>query len=184
MNTDKNSLFVFVEDADVENFVSNYVDGEEIFGQTDIYNNKIAFLGSSGKIATHRWIYGSGQQVIKFTVKNSLTNITSSNNATVIEYGSNYVNTITVDEGCILSSININVGGTDVTQTSWNAETNTINIDYVTGNISITGVVLKGVSISYTLPNCTSTNNITEVFSTFSTSNNAINEVYAHILSS
>ena len=78
MNTDKNSLFVFVEDADVENFVSNYVDGEEIFGQTDIYNNKIAFLGSSGKIATHRWIYGSGQQVIKFTVKNSLTNITSS----------------------------------------------------------------------------------------------------------
>ena len=28
MNTDKNSLFVFVEDADVENFVSNYVDGE------------------------------------------------------------------------------------------------------------------------------------------------------------
>ena len=162
MNTDKNSLFVFVEDADVENFVSNYVDGEEIFGQTDIYNNKIAFLGSTGKIATHRWIYGSGQQVIKFTVKNSLTNITSSNNATVIEYGSNYVNTITVDEGCILSSININVGGTDVTQTSWNAETNTINIDYVTGNISITGVVLKGVSISYTLPNCTSTNNITE----------------------
>ena len=84
MNTDKNSLFVFVEDADVENFVSNYVDGEEIFGQTDIYNNKIAFLGSSGKIATHRWIYGSGQQVIKFTVKNSLTNITSSNNSTVI----------------------------------------------------------------------------------------------------
>ena len=69
MNTDKNSLFVFVEDADVENFISNYVDGEEIFGQTDIYNNKIAFLGSSGKIATHRWIYGSGQQVIKYMAR-------------------------------------------------------------------------------------------------------------------
>ena len=81
----------------------------------------------------------------------------------VVEYGATYENTITVNDGYSLKSISISVGGVDVTDTAWNPETNTINIDYVTGNIMISGVTLRGCSVSYTLPNCTSSIDIAEV---------------------
>lgn len=159
----KDSPFMFISDENVDQFIADYVDGEEITGKTDIYNKKVAFLGSTGKIATHRLIYGAGQQVIKFTVKNTLQNVTMSFTNSVVDYGTRYENTITVNDGYSLKSISISVGGIDVTDTAWNPETNTITIDYVTGNIMISGTTLRGCSISYTLPNCTSSVDIVEV---------------------
>lgn len=57
--------FVYVDDENIDTFVSKYLNYEyEIFGESDKYNSSIVFLGSTGQIATHGQIFGSNEVFI------------------------------------------------------------------------------------------------------------------------
>ena len=73
-----------------------------------------------------------------FTVTNTLTNCTTSNNATKVSSGGSYEATITGINNYAIESatVSITMGGVDITQTAYSD--GVINIASVTGNLSIT----------------------------------------------
>ena len=115
---------------------------------------------------TYRYVYtGSTSEITIYTITNSLSNSISSNNNSSIAKGSSYSATITPNDGYNISSINITMGGVDVTNTVVSG--NTISISNVTGNIviTVTTTVISTTTkytITNTLNNCTNSNtNIT-----------------------
>ncbi|PWM78479.1 MAG: hypothetical protein DBY41_08590 [Clostridium sp.] len=111
---------------------------------------------------------GDTPTVKTYTITDTLTNCINSNISTSVDENSNYVATITPTDGYTLTgaSVNITMGGTDITSTAYN--NGTINISSVTGNVVITiSTVQMPQPIYYTitnnLTNCTSNNNNTSV---------------------
>lgn len=73
-----------------------------------------------------------------YTITNNLTHCSNSNTSTSVNENSNYAATITPTESYTLTdaSVNITMGGADITSTAYNH--GTINITSVTGNVVIT----------------------------------------------
>ena len=73
-----------------------------------------------------------------YNITNNLTHCTNSNTNTTVTKNNSYVATITPADGYTLTgaSVNITMGGTNITSTSYN--NGTINISSVTGDIVIT----------------------------------------------
>ena len=79
------------------------------------------------------------QAVTKYTITNNLTGVTNSNNSTVISEGNTYMGVLSANTtGYMVTNVSIMVGSTDVTSTAYNSDTNTITIENVQGNITIT----------------------------------------------
>ena len=83
----------------------------------------------------------SGKTILSrrvFTITNTLTNCTSSNSATSINYGSQYSATITANSGYTLENavVTVTMDGVDVTSTAYN--NGVISISSVTGSLVIT----------------------------------------------
>lgn len=76
---------------------------------------------------------GEGEEVIYYTIKKTLTNVTINNSATSVAAGSAYSATLTADEGYTLDSVTVTMGGEAVLVTD-----GIIYIASVTGNIVIT----------------------------------------------
>lgn len=74
--------------------------------------------------------------VINYTITNTLTNCSNSNNASTIQENSSYTATITASSGYTLDSVTVTMGGTNITSTVYN--NGAISISAVTGNIVIT----------------------------------------------
>ena len=150
--------FVYVNDNKVNEYKSTlmFSDSSLPHNNNVTYNKAIAFLGSTGQIATNGNLYGCSQ-LITFDIKNDLLHCTFSNNDTSIQYGKAYNNTITVDADYDIISIQITMGGIDITTTAYKDDT--ISINKVTGNIYITGVVSSDdFSVTQNIDNCTTTN--------------------------
>ena len=71
-----------------------------------------------------------------YRITNNLTNCTSSNSATTVDKNSAYNATITANNNYTISTINVTMGGVDITSTAVNS--NIITIPQVTGDIIIT----------------------------------------------
>lgn len=104
--------------------------------------------------------------VTTYTITNNLTNCVNSNTETTVAENSSYVTTITPSDGYTLTdaSVNITMGGIDITSTAYS--NGTINIASVTGDVVITINTMQiPQTIYYTitnnLTNCTSNNNKT-----------------------
>lgn len=78
-------------------------------------------------------------QSVTYTVTNNLTGVTNSNSQTEVTDGF-YSATLTVEDGFMLNSVVITMGGVDVTDSVYTAETGSILITEVTGDIVITAV--------------------------------------------
>jgi hypothetical protein len=77
-----------------------------------------------------------------YAIINNLTNVTTSNaNISIIANGS-YSTTLTVNDGCTLSSVSITMGGTDITSTAY--VNGVVTIAAVTGLLIITAVATSG----------------------------------------
>lgn len=76
--------------------------------------------------------------VENYLIKNTLTNCTTSNDATEIAPDGNYTATITADEGYTLTDAEVTIvmGGVDITSIAY--DSGTITISKVTGNVNIT----------------------------------------------
>ena len=75
-------------------------------------------------------------QSMDYSVTNTLTKCTTSNSATKATKGSIYSSTISANTNCVLSTVKVTMGGTDITSSAVSG--GTINISNVTGNIVIT----------------------------------------------
>lgn len=94
-------------------------------------------------------------------ITKNLTGCTISNSASQVEYGESYTATIAPESGKSINSVVIKMGGVDITSTAYSAGSGAINIDRVTGAVSITAsATVPSVlySITRNLTNCTSSN--------------------------
>ena len=76
-------------------------------------------------------------EVVTFSVSNSLSNLTTSNSALSIGRDEAYIAVLMVEEGYLLKTITVTMGGVDITDTVWDSEMSTITVPAVTGNLVI-----------------------------------------------
>ena len=76
------------------------------------------------------------------TVTYDLTNAASSNTASFVNDGGSYTTTLTANPGYALSSVTVTMGGTDITNTAYNANTGLVSIASVTGDVVIAAVAV------------------------------------------
>ena len=79
-----------------------------------------------------------------YTITNNLTNCNNSNSDEIVSANSMYSATITADEGYVLNTITVTMGGTDITNAVVNS--NTITINSVTSNVVITAKAIEEVT--------------------------------------
>ena len=107
----------------------------------------------------YSFCYGAGidrtigyAATVYHSVTNTLTNVTTSNEAVAAEDGTAYSATITAAGGYNMSSVTVKMGGTDITATAYNADTGVISIAAVTGDVVITAKATKVVSYHNLVP--------------------------------
>ncbi len=94
-------------------------------------------------------------------ITKNITGCTISNTASQVEYGEAYTAVIAADSGKTITSVVVKMGGVDITATAYSAGSGAINIDRVTGAVSITAsasVPSVLYSITRNLTNCASSN--------------------------
>lgn len=125
------------EVAKVENGVVTPVGGgtATITAKTTINNNEYS---------------ATCQVTVPYTVTKDATNATIEGAETVIPGGA-YTATITPDSGYVVDSVTVIMGVENVTATTYTAETHTINISSVTGDIKIIVTVVDDMSNNFTL---------------------------------
>ena len=76
------------------------------------------------------------------SVTYALTNAASSNTASIVNDGDSYTTTLSANSGYALYSVTITMGGIDITDSVYNADTGTVSIPAVTGNVVITAATV------------------------------------------
>ena len=76
------------------------------------------------------------------SVTYALTNAASSNTVSIVNDGDSYTTILSANSGYALSSVTVTMGGTDITNTAYNAGTGTVSIPAVTGNVVITAAAV------------------------------------------
>lgn len=107
----------------------------------------------------YSFCYGAGidrtigyAATIYHSIINTLTNVTTSNDAVAAEDGTAYSATITAADGYTMSSVTVAMGGTDITSTAYNSDTGVVSIAAVTGDVVITAKATKVVSYHNLVP--------------------------------
>ena len=90
----------------------------------------------------YSFCYGAGidrtigyAATVYYSITNTLTNVTTSNDAVAAEDGTAYSATITAADGYTMSSVTVAMGGTDITSTAYNSDTGVVCIAAVTGDV-------------------------------------------------
>ena len=97
---------------------------------------------------------GSPGEVIKYSIINNLANCTTENNIGTIKANDSYTTNIIANDGYILNSITVTMGGYNISSTVVNE--NNINIPNVIGNVVITARASEIVKIAlYKISNIT-----------------------------
>ncbi len=111
--------------------------GYELPDSVTVTNATASYDGTSGSLAisgaTEDVTVTAAGELIYFSVTNNLTEVTNSNDATTIGYGSAYTATLTPTTDYEIIVLSVSMGGLAVEVTD-----NTINIPSVTGNIVVT----------------------------------------------
>ncbi len=107
----------------------------------------------------YSFCYGAGRDrtigyaaTVYHSITNTLTNVTTSNDAVAAEDGTSYTATLTAKSGYTLGEVTVKMGGADITATAYNANTGVISIAAVTGDIAITAKATKVVSYHNLVP--------------------------------
>ena len=107
----------------------------------------------------YSFCYGAGidrtigyAATVYYSITNTLTNVTTSNDAVAAEDGTAYSATITAADGYTMSSVTVKMDGTDITSTAYNSDTGVVSIAAVTGDVVITAKATKVVSYHNLVP--------------------------------
>lgn len=113
----------------------------------------------------YSFCYGAGidrtigyASTVYHSITNTLTNVTTSNEAVAAEDGTSYAATLTAKSGYTMGEVTVNMGGTDITATAYNADTGVVNIAAVTSNVVITAKATKVVSYHNLVPTAVDSN--------------------------
>lgn len=113
----------------------------------------------------YSFCYGAGidrtigyAATVYYSITNTLTNVTTSNDAVAAEDGTAYSATITAADGYTMSSVTVAMGGTDITSTAYNSDTGVVSIAAVTGDVVITAKATKVVSYHNLVPTAIDSN--------------------------
>lgn len=113
----------------------------------------------------YSFCYGAGidrtigyAATVYYSITNTLTNVTTSNDAVAAEDGTAYSATITAADGYTMSSVTVKMGGTDITSTAYNSDTGVVSIAAVTGDVVITAKAAKVVSYHNLVPTAIDSN--------------------------
>lgn len=82
---------------------------------------------------------------VQYTITNTLTQCTNSNNASVINELTAYSGTLTANSGYVIATVTVTMGNADITSTAYDSSTHAISIASVTGNIVITAEAIEDV---------------------------------------
>lgn len=97
------------------------------------------------------------EEIISYSITNTLSNATNSNSTSTIVEGEVYTATISANTGYSVSSIKVTMGGTDITSTAVSG--NNISIASVTGDVVITvSTTVNTYSVTNTLTKVTTNN--------------------------
>ena len=114
---------------------------------------------NSSEQVLYSFCYGAGidrtigyAATVYHSITNTLTNVTTSNDAVAAEDGTAYSATITAADGYTMSSVTVAMGGTDITSTAYNSDTGVVSIAAVTGDVVITAKAAKVVSYHNLVP--------------------------------
>lgn len=80
----------------------------------------------------------------EYTITQTLTHVTSTNDAVKIEEGEAYTTTLAAEAEYTMDTVTVTMGGTDITSTAYATETGIVTIASVTGNIVITATATEG----------------------------------------
>lgn len=72
----------------------------------------------------------------------ALTNAASSNTASIVNDGDSYTTTLSANSGYALSSVAVTMGGIDITNSVYSADTGAVSIPAVTGDVVITAAAV------------------------------------------
>ena len=72
----------------------------------------------------------------------SMNNVSSSNTASIVNDGDSYTTTLSANSGYTLSSVTVTMGGIDITDSVYSADTGTVSIPAVTGDVVITAAAV------------------------------------------
>jgi hypothetical protein len=111
------------------------------------YDNSMIKVIRIGRGNSFNIDLSSGVTTVYYTVMNSFTNVTSSSTITSVEANGAYNTTLTATTGT-LTTVNITMGGIDITNDVYDSSTGMISISAVTGEITIIAVA-EVVASSY-----------------------------------
>jgi hypothetical protein len=137
--------YIFVDGEPVGTGFELSGNSGDVFGYVDANNNIVLNGNLADGSYSIKYEMDNGDTIdigdlvldsnVYYSVINTLTNCTNSNNANQIAQGSSYTATITATDGYELSSVAVTMGGNPVTVSN-----GVIDIASVTGNIVITAV--------------------------------------------
>ena len=76
------------------------------------------------------------------SVAYNMTNVSASNTASIVNDGDSYTTTLSAKSGYTLSSVTVTMGGIDITDSVYSADTGTVSIPAVTGDVVITAAAV------------------------------------------
>ena len=107
----------------------------------------------------YSFCYGAGTDrtigyaaTVYHSITNTLTHVTTSNDAVAAEDGTEYTAALSAVSGYTMETVSVTMGGTDITATAYNANTGVISIAAVTGDVVITAKATKVVSYHNLVP--------------------------------
>ena len=109
-------------------------------GDTDVTST--AYDSSTGAVSitavTGNIVITASAAINEYSITQSLTNCTTDITETVVNYGDSISGTVTADSGYSIASVNVTMGGTDITTSAYDSTDDSITITSVTGNVVIT----------------------------------------------
>lgn len=103
------------------------------------YDTTLSALPDTEENTHYEYIEATGTpQPGTHTVTQSLTNVSSSFSGATVEDGAALEVTLTPDNTMTIDTVEVTMGGTDITSTAWDSAENKVTIAAVTGNVVIT----------------------------------------------
>lgn len=107
----------------------------------------------------YSFCYGAGidrtigyAATVYHNITNTLTNVTTSNDAVAAEDGTAYGAALTAEDGYTMGAVTVTMGGVDITAAAYNASSGKISISKVTGDVVVTAKATKIVSYHNLVP--------------------------------
>ena len=122
-------------------YCGKYLSDKRIYGIGEESNSKFYIPTDENGVTTIKQF----ESDIEWNITKTLSYVTLDNNIDKIAHNNPFVANVTVDTGYEINSVQITMGGVDITSTAY--ANNVINIDHVTGDLNISIIAAKPIVV-------------------------------------